>query len=169
MTTCRAPKLSNVIAITTQYGQHGLTTRTMSKAHTTTTTQPRGCPDDATQNVRANNELSQVSTWPALLLGRTHFCTDTGPSPPHRPTEGSSCGPQVVVVRTSDGRPCTDIVQRDTVVRFPRDPMLNEPGSIVANTHVYTDSYKKKCINRNDNEPSSCANIQYNTLRSRMP
>ena len=26
-----------------------------------------------------------------------------------------SCGPQVIVVRTSDGRPCTDIVQRDTV------------------------------------------------------
>ena len=29
--------------------------------------------------------------------------------------KGHSCGPQVVIVRTSDGRPCTDIVQRDTV------------------------------------------------------
>ena len=78
--------------------------------------------DDATtwlsrrRNPKREGEqrADQVPAWLALLLERTHFCTDTGPSPPHEPTEGSSCGPQVDVVRTSVGRPCTDIVQRDT-------------------------------------------------------
>jgi hypothetical protein len=44
-----------------------------STTTTTTTTQrrrrsQRGCPDYATQNVRANNELGQVSAWLTLFI-----------------------------------------------------------------------------------------------------
>ena len=76
--------------------------------------------------MRANNELARLFAWLTLLF-RDHtetrykhykHCNAVQTLALHNRTgllKGHSCGPQVVIVRTSDGRPCTDIVQRDTV------------------------------------------------------
>jgi hypothetical protein len=66
-----------VADFTPRYNDAILTAAVYAGSTTTTTTatttqrrrrSQRGCPDYATQNVRANNELGQVSAWLTLLI-----------------------------------------------------------------------------------------------------